>query len=205
MNRVGVLDYGMGNIGSIVNMIKKLGKESVILSSPDDQIPVDRLILPGVGAFDDAMRLLEHKGWIDFLSREVLDRGLPILGICLGMQLLCNNSEEGVEPGLGWINAGVVRFRHTKDAKIKIPHMGWNDVQPAKTSCLFSSPSHDYRFYFVHSYHVVCNDYSNVVATSFYGSEFVSAINRENIYGVQFHPEKSHRFGKSLLNQFLDV
>jgi glutamine amidotransferase len=193
-----VIDYGMGNVGSIANMLRKLGIPSVVSHLEDDIARADRLILPGVGAFDHGMRNLRERGLVPVLEEQVHERGTPVLGICLGMQLFGTGSEEGCEPGLGWIDARSVRFR--ADAGVKVPHMGWNTVSASDTAGAWL-PAHA-RYYFVHSYHLDCRDEADVAGRTTYGYPFVSAVRRGNVTGVQFHPEKSHRFGLELLREF---
>lgn len=200
-----VVDYGMGNLGSIMNMLKKVGARAIRSSSASDVEKAGKLILPGVGAFDAGMRSLSDLGLVPVLNRRVIEGKTPILGICLGMQLLARGSEEGQLPGLGWVDADVLKFRFDgiHDKGLKIPHMGWNTVEVTAESRLFDDMGPDPRFYFVHSYHVRCNNEENVLARTFYGYEFVSAVTRDNIAGVQFHPEKSHKFGMRLLGNFV--
>lgn len=197
-----IVDYGMGNLGSIVNMLKKLRVAARLSSDPNDVLGAERLILPGVGAFDRGMEQLEARGLTEALHQRYSD-GAPILGVCLGMQLMTRASEEGVRPGLGWFDADVRRFDAGR-ASIKVPHMGWNDVHVQRPSPLFDTDT-PARFYFVHSYHVVCDEPGDVVATTHHGYEFPSVIAHDNVIGVQFHPEKSHRFGMDLLRQFTDL
>ncbi len=200
-----IIDYGMGNLGSIRNMLRKIGAPAEISSRPEVLESADKLILPGVGAFDSGMRSLAEKGMIPLLNRRILEEKCLILGICLGMQLMTRESEEGNLPGLGWIAATTRRFRFAGDsANLKIPHMGWNLVKPANRATLFSGLEEP-RFYFVHSYHVCCDDPADVLGTTSYGFEFTSAVKRDNIMGTQFHPEKSHKFGLKLLRNFVDL
>ena len=193
-----VVDYRMGNLGSILNMLKKVGAEAVCSSDVHVIAEADRLILPGVGAFDMGMKNLNDLGLVPVLNRRVVDERTPLLGICLGMQLLTSESEEGKSPGLGWIDARTVKLN---SSNLKIPHMGWNTIEVKQRHSLFDGLSEP-RFYFVHSYHVHCNNGDNILSTTHYGSEFVSSVVKENILGVQFHPEKSHKFGMRLLSNF---
>lgn len=200
-----VVDYGMGNLGSIENMCQRLGVAVTISSDPQAIAGARRLILPGVGAFGQGMANLRERGLIDALHRKVVEEGTPILGICLGMQLFGRHSEEGDADGLGWIEARTVRFAFEGMAPLPVPHMGWNTVDVKKPHPTFAAADERTRFYFVHSYHFRCDDPSDVLTTTRYGIEFVSAVARDNICGVQFHPEKSHRFGMRLLAGFFGV
>ena len=196
----------MGNLGSIRNMLLKIGAESTITSDIETIESADKLILPGVGAFDNAMHNLKELGLIPTLNRQVSEKKTPILGICLGVQLFAKTSEEGTLPGLGWIDAHTVRFRFDADqAHLKLPHMGWNTVSIRQEHPIVKAMSEDARFYFVHTYHVRCSDESNVLTTTSYGITFHSAVVRDNIVGTQFHPEKSHKFGLRLLQNFVEA
>lgn len=207
---IAVIDYGMGNVASIRNMIRKVGGEAVVVTEPQKLGDPSAIILPGVGAFDNAMEKLEIAGWDKVLRAHVLERGVPFLGICLGMQLLFERSEEGVRPGLGFVKGQVLRFldgmRDNNARLLRIPHMGWNEIQPRFAgSALFKGLEDNSRFYFVHSYHVVCADSQDIAATCLYGNNFVCAIARRNVFATQFHPEKSHRFGMKLFQNFLEI
>lgn len=199
-----VVDYGMGNVGSIVNMVRRAGGEAMITGDPELIEKADKLVLPGVGAFDQGMRALEETNLLEPLRQAVGICGVPILGICLGMQLMMDRSEEGSLPGLGLVPGDVRRFP-VGDKLPRVPHMGWNRIAVKKACSLFDGEDHDRRFYFVHSYYVSCSDPDDVLATTVHGLEFVSAFNRRNLFGVQFHPEKSHRFGMELFRRFLDI
>jgi glutamine amidotransferase len=197
-----IVDYGIGNLGSIQNMLKKVGFESQISSDADTIGAAAKLIMPGVGAFDTGMRELARSGLIPVLQKKVLEQGTPILGICLGMQLFAHASEEGQLPGLGWIDASVKRFEVAAGSRLKVPHMGWNIVHAEKESALTKDLEDEERFYFVHSYYVDCKDRGDVLLTANYGHQFDAAFEHKNILGVQFHPEKSHKFGMRLLRNF---
>lgn len=200
---IGIIDYGVANLGSIQNMLRKLGVASCLTSSPDDLPCIDKIILPGVGAFDYGMAALTENGWPDALKEYVQCRQVPLLGICLGMQLLCEGSEEGkAVEGLGFIDGHCSRFRPDADPRLRIPHMGWNEVMFRRENALIQALDVPSRFYFVHSYHMVCTDPADVLATAFYGCDFTAIVHRNNVWGTQFHPEKSHRFGMALLNNF---
>ncbi len=198
-----VVDYGMGNVGSVLNMLRKLGAKSCLSAEPIEIASADRFILPGVGAFDAGIRNLTGIAGYEMLCQRVLQDGAPILGICLGMQLFTKSSEEGVLPGLGWIDARTVRIPDAGSGTLRLPHMGWNVAHAVRPSPLFPSSTDPQRFYFVHSYHVVCHDDDDVLAQTSYGITFTSSLCRGNIVGAQFHPEKSHRFGIGFLDRFL--
>jgi len=199
-----IINFGMGNLGSIANMIKRIGYSSEITSDISKITSAEKIILPGVGSFDKAMQNIANLGLLDVIKTKVLENKTQILGICLGMQLMCKNSEEGKEPGLGLIDAEVKKFSFPLDKKLKIPHMGWNLVSTQKDNALFLKMYTEPRFYFVHSYHVVCNNASDVLSTTNYGFDFHSSFANENILGVQFHPEKSHKFGMLLIKNFIE-
>jgi imidazole glycerol-phosphate synthase subunit HisH len=196
-----IIDYGMGNLFSVKNALDAIGAESIISDNPEDLEKADKIILPGVGAFPDGMKNLKKRGFIEVLKKEVLNNKKPFLGICLGMQLLATDSEEHkLTKGLGWINGHVKKFN--VDNNFRIPHMGWNDVFVKKENPLFGANKTPV-FYFVHSYHIVPNDLSVILATCNYGEEFVAAIQKDNVFGVQFHPEKSQKCGLEFLKNFL--
>lgn len=199
---VAVIDYGLGNLGSIVNMLKALGEKSVITGRAEEIKATDKIILPGVGAFDAGMRQLKERGLEEVIRKEAL-AGKPVLGICLGMQLLGRRSEEGSLDGLGLIPFDNIRFRIAPESGLKIPHMGWDLIELKRTSPLTEGLKGPQRYYFVHSYHARCDREENVLMTCEYGTEFAAAVVRGNIYGVQFHPEKSHHFGMALLENFV--
>ena len=201
-----ILDYGTGNLTSIKNMLKKIGYNSTITSDINVLKNASKIILPGVGSFDNAMQSIERLGFDNVLHHKALVEKIPVLGICLGMQLLTKGSEEGVKKGLGWIDGYVRKFRTSDFPNIKIPHMGWNIVNFSEDKVLFKGlESGQARFYFVHSYHVVCETSKNVLATSDYGYNFECGIFEGNVFGVQFHPEKSHKFGMQLYDNFCKI
>jgi len=202
-----IVDIGSSNLNSIVNMVKKIGFRAEVSSDPEQILKADKIILPGVGSYNNGMKNLQKMGLIPTLNQKVLEKGTPILGICLGMQLLMEGSEEGSIPGLGWIQGKAVKFNFVSNStQHKIPHMGWNLVSlKVDSSYLLAGLRASPRFYFVHSYHCLCNNPEDIVATSRYGLDFVCILNRDNIYGTQFHPEKSHRFGMRLLQNFLEL
>ena len=199
-----VIDYGMGNLGSVINMFKKIGVVSKITSDLEDIKTATKLLLPGVGSFDKAMQRINDSGIKEVLDYKVLKEETPVLGICLGMQLLTNNSEEGIEKGLGYINASTKKFSF-QDKKMKVPHMGWNLVEKSTSSLLTTNFEEESRFYFVHSYYVEVEKQENSILKTTYGLEFDSAIQHKNVYGAQFHPEKSHKFGMKLLDNFSKI
>lgn len=197
-----VVDYGVGNIGAILNMLDYLGIDAQASGDPDVLARADQLILPGVGAFDKAMSTLRTRELIEPLNRAVLERKVPVMGVCLGMQLLARRSEEGNEAGLGWINADVHRIRLPEGSPLKVPHIGWMEVKPTRPSALFELGMATERFYFDHSYYVTCDRQEDVSAVIDYDTPLCCAVQAGNVSGVQFHPEKSHRFGMRLLRAF---
>ena len=202
-----IVDYGMGNLGSIQNMFKYLGVQSTIESDVDRIKKASKLLLPGVGSFDTAMKKINQGDLREVLNEKALKEQIPILGICLGMQLLTNSSEEGSLDGLGWIPAKSLSFKNNIDRTYRVPHMGWNRVMISNQSQLTQGfeEFEEVRFYFVHSYFVKVADTKNSILTTHYGIEFDSAIQKENIYGAQFHPEKSHKFGMKLFETFARI
>ena len=201
-----LIDYGVGNINAFVNVYKRLNIPTRIAKNLSDLDHVEKLILPGVGSFDYAMNQLNASGMREKLDDLVLNDKIPVIGICVGMQLMANYSEEGEVEGLKWIDAAVKKFHeHKIKSHTKFPHMGWNDVTPKNSNLLFKGLEDDSLFYFSHSYYFICNQESEVVGTSEYGGEFCCAVNKENIYGIQFHPEKSHHYGETLLNNFASI
>jgi len=199
---IGIVDYHMGNLASVINAFKKTGADTRLESDPSKLKQYDKLILPGVGAFGDAMEHLQRNG-MDEAVKTFTQSGKPLLGICLGMQLLFESSEEfGSTEGLGLIPGKVVAFDESKfDHPLKVPHMGWNEIFVQKETALFDSLPDDFYLYFVHSYHAVCND-RYAIGKTHYGYEFVSAVQNENIYGIQPHPEKSHENGLKIIENF---
>jgi glutamine amidotransferase len=203
---VTIIDYGMGNLGSIVNMLKKVGATAVISSDIATIEKASKLILPGVGAFENGMKNLNNLGLTPILNAKVIRDKTPLLGICLGAQLLTKRSEEGNLPGLGWLDAETVRFKFdATQTDLKVPHMGWNSISITQPHPIFEGMYADPRFYFVHSYHFLCNDPRDILAKTCYGYEFTSVVTKENIVGTQFHPEKSHKFGMKLLKNFVEL
>ncbi len=201
---VTIVDCGIGNVKSVLRMFEWVEVGAEIAATPDAAAGCNRLVLPGVGAFDAGMAAL-NAGWREVLDHVALERRAPVLGICLGMQLLCRRSEEGEKDGLGWIEADVKRLDTGGDPRLKVPHMGWAEVHAVRSNPLIPSDEGEQRFYHVHSYRTVCDDPADVIATVEYGTEFTTAVSRGNIFGVQFHPEKSHRFGMALMRRFATI
>ncbi len=200
-----IVDYGMGNLRSVLHKLQKVGAPAILSSEVKEIEQAEKIILPGVGAFAAGMKNLSDFGLLPVLNYKVLVEKTPILGICLGMQLFAKSSTEGNADGLGWLNAEVQRFDFSQlSAPPRIPHVGWNTVNIHKTSILFEGVQSDQRFYFTHSYHLTTPDQDIVLATTTYGYPFISAVQSENIYGVQFHPEKSHRRGLIVYQNFIN-
>jgi glutamine amidotransferase len=201
-----IIDYGSGNISAISNIYERLNIPYKIAKTPSDIIGAEKLFLPGVGAFDETMLLLEHSGFRNALDNEVLINQVPIIGICVGMQVLANSSEEGKLPGLGYIKGCVKRLNESA-LKLKpcLPHMGWNTIFKKQDSQLLEDIDTEIGFYFLHSFYFECDNESDIIATTEYGEIFASAVNYKNIYGIQFHPEKSHKNGETLLKNFANL
>ena len=198
-----VIHYGIGNVGSIRNMLHRLGVESTLVTDGEGLRDASKIILSGVGSFDRAMEELSNRGFVEVLNEKVRIQNVPVLGVCLGMQLMTKGSEEGSRPGLGWIDATTRRLpRENRHGPLRLPHMGWNGISVKKQTPLLEGLPEDKRFYFVHSYYVACQDGDAVAASSEYGVEFTCAIAKDRMYGTQFHPEKSHRFGMRVLENF---
>ena len=198
-----VVDYGMGNLGSVANMLWRIGTDCEVTGDPVRIAGASRILLPGVGAFDAAMERINAAGIRPVLDDKALCQQVPVLGICLGMQLLTRGSEEGALPGLGWIQGHTRRL--PADGGLKVPHMGWNVATRTRTSPLTEGLEGEIRFYFVHSYCVRTDDPHHTVLQAHYGVDFAAAVQRDNIMGAQFHPEKSHRFGMQLLKNFAEM
>jgi glutamine amidotransferase len=198
-----IIDYGMGNLGSIVNMFKKVGAIAEVSSDLDVIANAPKLLLPGVGSFDRAMERIELLGMKSILNDQALIEKKPILGICLGMQLLTRGSEEGKLPGLGWIPADTKKFPSIPG--LRIPHMGWNRVEPTNPSSLTHNLPNDSRFYFVHSYYVQVDSQSDSILKCRYEISFDAAVQKDNIFGAQFHPEKSHKYGMQIFKNFVNL
>jgi len=201
-----ILDYGLGNVLAFVNVYKRLNIPVSVAKDKNDLVTATKLILPGVGSFDNAIEQLDQSGMLPSIEKLVFEQEMPILGICVGMQILARSSDEGKLPGLGWIDANVRKFDvSSMPIGSYLPHMGWNDVEPIVDSCLFKGMDHDARFYFLHSYYFECDNRKNIMAETDYGRPFNCAVYKDNVYGVQFHPEKSHHYGSQLLKNFSEI
>jgi glutamine amidotransferase len=200
---IAIIDYGLGNLGSIRNMLKKIGATSQITNDINLIDKADKIILPGVGSFDYGMSKLNELNLVDILWKKAMVDKIPILGICLGVQLMTRGSREGILPGLGWFDAETVPFDFSNFSEnLIVPHMGWNRIRPNRETPLLINMHENPKFYFVHSFHLKADRPQDVMLYSTYGYEFASALEKENILGVQFHPEKSHKYGMCLLNNF---
>lgn len=200
-----IVDYGIGNLGSIENIILRTGGEVRISSNPTEIEKATKLILPGVGNFDYGMKKLKESGLNELIEQKALKEKIPTLGICLGAQMMCKSSEEGIEPGLGWFDANVKKFDFLDNAQLRVPHMGWNFVKIKRDSLIAKDLAENSRFYFVHSYHMLPNVKEDLLFETSYGYNFASGLQRENLYALQFHPEKSHSFGKQIFKNFINL
>lgn len=201
-----IVDYGSGNIDAFVNIYKRLNIPCEIATNAVEILEAKKLILPGVGAFDETMRILRDSGMVEALNKQVLENKVPVIGICVGMQILSKKSDEGVLDGLGWIDAEVKKFDASKlKQKPYLPHMGWNTFQEEKSSPLLQDLIPEKGFYFLHTYYFSCHKKDDILTSTEYGERYTSAVNHENIYGVQFHPEKSHSNGVQLLKNFANL
>lgn len=203
--KIVIIDYGMGNHFSVQKKLNRLGYDAVITNDIQLIKNAEKIILPGVGHFGKAMENLKRLNLVDILNEEVLQKKKPILGICLGMQLMASSSEEGDTKGLNWIDAIVAKFNTTDQLKYKVPHTGWNQTKQLKDSKLLNEITDSPEFYFVHSYHFKCNDNMDALCSTNYETDFISAIERDNIFGIQFHPEKSHDIGMQLIKNFIEL
>ena len=203
--RIAIVDYGTGNLRSVIRSLERVGAQCVVASQPEDIAAADKVILPGVGHFDTAMKRLKSTGLVDALDGFAMSRKKAVLGICLGMELFAGSSEEGGETGLGWLDAKAVRFRIEDKLCFKVPHIGWNDVLTVKESDLTKGLPPSSQFYFLHSYYLQLEDTEDMLAETSYEQTFCSAIQKNNIFGVQFHPEKSHDIGTKLLQSFVEL
>lgn len=203
---IAIINYGSGNVRAIGNIYDRLKIPYNIIENPEDLLQAKKIILPGIGAFDETMGMLNNSGFRNNLEKKVIEEKIPVLGICVGMQILANGSDEGELAGLNWIPGRVKKFdKNIIPNKPKIPHLGWNSIEIKKTTPLLANVDEEDGFYFVHSYYFECDSASDILTTSFYGTSFASSVNREQIFGVQFHPEKSHSNGISLLKNFAEL
>lgn len=201
-----IIDYGLGNVLAFINVYKRLNIPVKVAKTPDDLVGASKIILPGVGAFDHAMQLLDQSGMRHEIDRLVQQQAVPILGVCVGMQMLAKSSDEGKLPGLSWIDGTVKKLDVSNMSQgTLLPHMGWNDVKPLVPGGLFKGMEQDARFYFLHSYYFDCHHREDTLAETEYGLNFSCAVKNRNVYGVQFHPEKSHHFGSQLLKNFAEL
>ncbi len=203
-----IVDYGLGNIKAFANVYKRLNIQATYASTPEQLKQASKIILPGVGAFDHAMHKLNSSGLRETLDNLVLQKKVPVIGICVGMQMMANDSEEGTSKGLGWINGTVKRFSYPSEdvaKKYPLPHMGWNNINPVKAAALVDNLDEYKRFYFLHSYYFECANPSDIVATANYGFDYACIVNHDNVYGIQCHPEKSHHNGVALLKNFAEL
>jgi glutamine amidotransferase len=205
MQQVVIVDYGMGNLFSVQKKLDQMNVKTIVSSSISDIESADKIILPGVGHFEKALINLEQMKLTEVLNHKILEQKTPVLGICLGMQLMCNQSEEGEGEGLKWIDATVKRFQLSNTLRYKVPHTGWNEIEIVKESPLMSGITNGSEFYFVHRYYVECNNPSDVLNTTNYEINFSSAFQKDNIFGVQYHPEKSHDTGTKLITNFVNL
>jgi imidazole glycerol-phosphate synthase subunit HisH len=198
-----VVDYGMGNLGSVLKSLRYLNVEAKISESKSDIETASKLILPGVGHFSRAMAKLKDLDYVDVLNKRVLEKKVPVLGICLGMQLLAMSSEEGESKGLGWIDAKIKKFEIEDKLRWKVPQMGWNSIDIQRENILLENIKQGELFYFVHSFFMSCNDKQDILASTDYSGDFTSIVQKNNIFGTQFHPEKSHEQGLELITNFV--
>ena len=205
MTRILILDYGMGNIFSVKKKIKSFGLNPIISNSAEEILNSDKIILPGVGHFSKAMKNLKKLNVIKALNEKVLEKKTPVLGICLGMQLMALSSEEGESNGLGWFDATVKKFSVKDKLNFKVPQMGWNTISVNKKSDLMNNIPDQSEFYFIHSFYMKCNSEEDILNKTIYESEYVSAIQKDNIFGVQYHPEKSHEIGEKMFKNFIKI
>jgi glutamine amidotransferase len=203
---ISIVDYGLGNIRAFLNVFKRLNVAAATVTTAEELDRATKVILPGVGHFDHAMERLQESGMRETLDDLVVNRRVPVLGVCVGMQILARSSDEGARPGLGYIAGRVKGLAGVEAVKnLHLPHMGWNDVRPTEGTRLFSELESDARFYFLHSFYFECDRPQDVAAVASYGTDFSAAVSADNVHGVQFHPEKSHHFGTRLLKNFADL
>lgn len=205
MKKIAIVDYGMGNLHSVYKKVNKNDVIAEIVSSASSIAKYDKIILPGVGHFGKAIVLLKESGLFNAINEQVIIKEKPILGICLGMQLMCSTSEEGMAAGFGWFDSSVIKFRIKDKIRYKIPHMGWNNISIQKYSEIFKGINEDDEFYFVHSYHAHEGNPLDILATTIYEEKFISGLQKNNIFGLQFHPEKSHHCGEKIIKNFMNL
>jgi imidazole glycerol-phosphate synthase subunit HisH len=202
---IGIVDYGLGNVRAVANIYQRLNIPAMLVSNSQQVAAADQLILPGVGSFDWAMQCIDRSGMRAALDEQVMGQGKPVLGICVGMQIMARCSEEGSAAGLGWLAADVRRFSFTDQQRLRLPHMGWNDVTPRTAAPVMQGLEADARFYFLHSFYFAPDCEADIIASADYGGPFACSVQRANCVGVQFHPEKSHGWGIRLLKNFAEV
>jgi glutamine amidotransferase len=203
---IGIIDYGLGNVRAFLNMFRRMNIDAKKAGTPAELADASKIVLPGVGAFDHAMELLDTSGLRGTLERRVLEDKVPVLGVCVGMQILLNSSDEGRRKGLGWVAGRARAFRHASNScDLPLPHMGWNDVRAITGDPLLAGLDQESRFYFLHSFYAECENDDDVIARAEYGIDFCCALRCGNVYGAQFHPEKSHRYGARLLKNFAEL
>lgn len=202
---IAIVDYDVGNVGSVLNMLRKVGVEARITRDPAELRDAEKLVLPGVGAFDEAVANLRRFELVDLLNELVTEMRKPVLGVCLGAQLMTRSSEEGTCPGFGWLDAHIVRFKAAEGESLRVPHMGWNVVTPTREGIdIFANVPQPMRFYFVHSYHMVADAPDIEVGVTTYGRRFASVLGKDNILAMQYHPEKSHKYGLQIFRNFVE-
>ena len=203
---ISIIDYGLGNVKAFSNIYKRLNIKCEVAKTPKEILNAEKLVLPGVGSFDETMKILRDSGMIEALNKQVLEKKVPVIGICVGMQILSKKSDEGKLEGLGWIDAEVKRFDVSKlNQKPHLPHMGWNTFQKEKESPVLAELEPEKGFYFLHTYYFSCKNQDDILTSTVYGEKYTSAVNHKNIFGVQFHPEKSHSNGVQLLKNFANL
>lgn len=204
LKKIHIIDYGVGNLGSISNILTKIGANPICLQDPNTNEEIETLILPGVGSFDHCIKKLKDNGFVELLE-NFKKTGKPIIGICVGAQMMCSSSEEGTQKGLNWFKAKVIKFNFNDNSNLRIPHMGWNQIEILRNHKIIDNIDSLNRFYFLHSYYINLYDQNEVVANTYYGKSFNSIIQKENIIGIQFHPEKSHKYGIKLFENIISL